>query len=416
LNLVAVTLSLLFATAIGCLESKGNSKAPDDSNARKSGGEAGDKQPDAKETTPKKPKAPGPASWPSFRNGDQQLGVATSKLPNKLEVLWKVKTQDGVVATSAIVRDRVYVPGLSGDLLCLAKKDGKQIWSYRSIDDPDPKQFAPGFKSAPRVTSDTVYVGDEDGVLHAVNRADGKRRWKATTDAEIAGCAAVVGDKVIVGSHDNFLYCFNAKDGTLAWKFETQDRVNCSPAIVEKYTFVAGCDAHLRIIDIESGKEVGDIPLESYLIASPAVMGDVLYVGNHGAEVLAVNWKKKQIEWRYKDPVKEFPIHASAAVTKKYVIVGGHDKQMHCIDRETGNGVWTFATKGRIDSSAVVVGDRVFFGSADRHLYGLSIDKGEEVWNFNASQSITAGPAVGENAMVVGCEGSGGFIYCFGKK
>jgi outer membrane protein assembly factor BamB len=403
------------ATAIGCLASAGDTKT---SNTKKAGS---DKQADTKKDSsaknaPKKPAAPGPTSWASFRNGDQQLGVATSKLPEKLEVLWKVKTQDGVVATSAIVGDRVYVPGLSGDLLCLDKKNGKKVWAYRSIDDPDPKQFAPGFKSAPRVTANSVYVGDEDGVLHSVDRVTGKRRWKATTDAEIAGCAAVVGDKVIVGSHDNFLYCFNSKDGTLAWKFETQDRVNCSPAIVEKYTFVAGCDAHLRVIDIEDGKEVGDIPLESYLIASPAVMGDVLYVGNYGAEVLAVDWKKKQIVWRYKDPVKEFPIHASAAVTKKYVIVGGHDKQMHCIDRETGNGVWTFLTKGRIDSSAVIVGDRVFFGSADRNLYALSIDKGESVWTFNAGQSITAGPAVGENVLVVGCEGSGGFVYCFGKK
>src|SRR5690242_8776910 len=31
---------------------------------------------------------PGPESWATFRNGNQQLGVATTKLPEKLEMLW----------------------------------------------------------------------------------------------------------------------------------------------------------------------------------------------------------------------------------------------------------------------------------------------------------------------------------------
>src|SRR6185312_3084034 len=37
---------------------------------------------------PAKLAPPGPESWPSFRNGNQQLGVATTKLPAKLEKLW----------------------------------------------------------------------------------------------------------------------------------------------------------------------------------------------------------------------------------------------------------------------------------------------------------------------------------------
>src|SRR5438132_8050535 len=31
---------------------------------------------------------PGSESWPTFRNGNQQLGVAKTKLPAKLERLW----------------------------------------------------------------------------------------------------------------------------------------------------------------------------------------------------------------------------------------------------------------------------------------------------------------------------------------
>jgi len=369
-----------------------------------------------KAAEPTKPDDPGKTSWASFRNGLLQQGVAGSKLPDKLELLWKKKTQDGVVTTAAIVGDHVYVPALSGKLYCLDRKTGKEIWTYRSIENPDPNVFAPGFKAAPSVTADTVYTGDEDGVLHAVDRKTGKKRWTFKTGAEIAGGAAVLGEKIIIGSYDSFLYCLKAKDGSLLWKFQTMNRINCAPAIAGDYTFVAGCDEHLRVINIKTGKQKADIPLNSYLIASPAVMGDMLYVGTYKSEVVAVDWKKEKIVWRYKDPLRDRPYHASAAITDKYVVVGGHDKRLHCINRANGAGLWTFDTRAQISSSPVIVGDRVFFGSDDRNIYGVRLSDGKQLWKFNAGHAVTAGPAVGENVLVVGAADSGGHIYCFGKK
>ena len=360
--------------------------------------------------------APGPNSWASFRNGNQQLGVAKSKLPKKLELLWAVPAKDGVINTPAIVGDRVYVGVLGGDLVCLNLKSGKQIWSYRSIENKDPKKFAPGFQSSPTVTADSVYIGDEDGVFHAVDRATGKQRWKFETNGEIVSSTSIVGDRLIFGSYDSSLYCLNAKDGSKVWQVQTQDRVNGSPAISGDFTFVTGCDEHLRVINIESGQEEYAMNLETYLIASPAVIGDMLYVGTYASEVIAVNWKTQQVVWRYKDPRREFPYHASAAVTDQFVVVGGRDKQLHCIDRKTGDGIWVFPTRSRIDSSPVIVGDRIFFGGSDKNLYEVNLKTGKQTWKFNAGKGITGSPAVGENHLVIGSESSDGLIYCFGAK
>ena len=361
-------------------------------------------------------KPPGPTSWASFRNGDLQLGVAGSKLPEKMQLLWKFEDPDGFVTTAAIVGEHVYAAALSGFLYCFDRKTGRLIWKYRSIDDPDSETFAAGFKSAPRITADTIFVGDEDGLLHAVDRKTGKKIWRFQTQGEIVGGAAIVGENVIVGSHDSHLYCLKAADGSLVWKFQTRDRINCAPAIAGDFTFVAGCDEHLRVIDIKHGQQQADILLESFLIASPAVMGDMLYVGTYAGEVLAVDWKKETIEWRYKDPVRENPYHSSAAVTDQYVIVGGQDKQLHCIDRKTGERIWVFQAKGQINSSPVIVGERVFFGSNDRNIYAVRIADGKQLWKYNAGRDISAGPAVGEGCLVIGTEGGDGILYCFGKK
>lgn len=374
---------------------------------------------------PKAEPAPAPASsrrqlgvpstsWASSRNGDGQRGVATSALPEKLSLRWKLQSPDGWVSSVAVVGDRVYAPSLNGYLYCVGLHSGNIEWKYRSIKGPNPKTFAPGFKSAPRVTSDTIYVGDEDGVLHCVDRATGELKWTFTTGGEISGSPAIAGDRIIFGSHDSHLYCLKL-DGSLLWRFQTDDRINCSPAIHGDYTFIAGCDSLLRVIDIRTGKEVRDIPLNSYLVASPAVVGDRLYVGTNEAEVVAVDWKTGEIVWRYTDDRRHFPFHASASVTDSRVFIGGHDKQFHCVDRISGKPMWKFLTKAKISSSSAVVDGRVFFGSDDGNIYGLRASDGKEVWRFNAGKRISAGVAIGEGHLLVGENGTNGSLYCFGK-
>lgn len=239
------------------------------------------------------PSPVGPESWATFRNGNNQLGIAKTTLPAKPEVLWQFSTSDGVVACAAIVGEQVYVPCLNGELVSLDRRTGKKQWTYRSIESRNPNDFAPGFKAAPTVAAETVYLGDEDGMMHAVDRRTGKAKWKFRTGAEIAGSVALVGEKVIFGSHDSFLYCLKASDHSLVWKpFQTENFINCSTAIEADYTFIAGCDTKVRVINIVSGKEVSEVPLGegAYLIASPAVLGNILYVGTHDGRVVAVNW------------------------------------------------------------------------------------------------------------------------------
>ena len=359
--------------------------------------------------------APYSGSWPSFRNGNQLHGIATSTLPQDLQLLWKHPAPDGIASTAAIVDGRVYIGTLSGEVFCLELKSGREIWNYRSIDDPQ-EDFAPGFLSSPTVTAEAVFLGDEFGVFHALDRETGKKKWTFPTDSEIISSAAIVDDRVIFGSYDSNLYCLKTEDGSQVWKFQTQDRVNCSPAIAAGHTFVTGCDQFLRVVDIQSGEQKGEMPLESYLIASPAVMGDLLYVGTHGSEVLAVNWQKQEIVWRYRNPKRDLPFNSSAAITEDYVFVGGQDKQLHCIDRQTGDGVWMFPTRGPIDSSPVVVRDHVFVGSGDGHVYGVNLKTGKQVWKEKIGRNITASPAVGDGCLVIGAEMSNGFLYCFGER
>lgn len=383
--------------------------------------DAADKSPPQVDVGPKSSgdvASPGAESWTSFRNGPQLRGLAGSPLPAKLELLWDIPVTDGITSTAAIVGDHVYVGSFGGELLCVDRHNGDIIWTYLSKEREKPDSFLPAFKASPTVTADAIYLGDEDGVFHAIDRKTGQGRWQFQTMGEIISSATIVGDRVLFGSYDNSLYCLNLGDGSEAWRFETDGYVNCTPAVAGNLTFVTGCDEHLRAIDIGTGKQMFAMPLATYLIASPAVVADeqMLYVGTYAAEVIAVHLGEQEIKWRYKDEKREFPYHSSAAVTDEFVVVGGRDKQVHCISRQSGERVWAVATRGRVDSSPAVVGDRVFVGSSDGNLYEFGLKDGRSALKHNLGKPVTASPAVGEGCLVIGTEAADGHLYCFGKK
>lgn len=351
--------------------------------------------------------------WPLFRGNPLQTGVAASALPENLEVRWQFKAKDGIEGTAAIASGTVYVGCLDEHLYALDLATGQVKWTYQT--DPAKGTKVGPIRTSPGVRDGLVYIGDSVGVFHCVDAATGNKRWTFDTQAEITSSASFAGDTVLFGSSDENLHCLS-KDGKERWKFKVPGGpVMGTPAIVGQRTFAAGCDSTLHVLDIVNGTEVsGTVDLGGQVGATVAVMEDQLYVGTMSGEVLAVNWKKGEVLWRFEAPRAKQPFYASAAATDKLIIIGSRDKRVYALDRKTGKEVWNFATKKKVDSSPVVAGPRVFVGSADGELYVLDLASGSERKRFALGKEITASPAIGENSLVIGT--MDGVVYCIGAK
>jgi outer membrane protein assembly factor BamB len=196
------------------------------------------------------------------------------------------------------------------------------------------------------------------------------------------------------------------------WKFQTEGRVHSTPAVVEGRTFVSGCDGFLRVVDVGAGKEVAHCEMGSHAAASPSVSGPRAFIGTFGEEVVCVNWQAATQDWQYQPKDRPFPFFGSAAVAGDRVVIGGRDKRVHCLKADTGDPLWLFETKGRVDSSPTIVGDRVFIGSADGNLYELDLKTGGKRWQFTAGAAVVSSPAVARGHLVIAADD--GNVYCFG--
>ncbi|MFN0053010.1 MAG: PQQ-binding-like beta-propeller repeat protein [Planctomycetales bacterium] len=349
------------------------------------------------------------ASWPSFRHGPMQTGVASSPLPTKLAHRWEVKLGGPISGTAAIVKGQVYVASQAGELACLDRRTGERLWSYWSDKDSNPRS-SPSFRTSPTVTDETVYLGDDEGVMHAIDRTTGVKRWTFKTDGEIRSAVQVTTGKVLFGSYDSHVYCLDEKDGALVWKFQTESNVHATPTIVDGLALVAGCDGHLRALDLQTGLQTADILLGQNLCTSPAVVDDKVYVGSYTGEVIAANWQTGGILWRYASGNQAFL--SSPAVTNGQVCLGCQDKSLYVLDRANGELLWKFATGGKVDSAPVIAGSRLFVGADDGFLYEFDLESGALREKFPLGGPVTAAPAVGEGVLVIGCESESGRVVC----
>ncbi len=351
----------------------------------------------------------GGQSWPVFRGNAHATGVAESTMPDQPQLLWKYSLEKGSFVSTPVIADGVvFIGDLDGTVHAIDLQTGQKKWKFK---DPTPQV---GFNTTAAVKDGLVYLGDEDGVFFCLDATSGEKKWSYKTDGEINSAANFYHDYVLFGSQDATLYCLDRNSGKEIWKHTIGDQIRCSPTVAEDRCFLAGCDGKLHVVNLENGEETGAVDIQAPTGSTPAAAGRLIYFGTEGATFFCIDWKQLTPIWNWKDRVHSYPIRSSAALTSAAVIFGGRDKMVHAMDPKSGDKLWNFSTKGRIDGSPVVAGQRVFVGSADGRIYGLDLKSGEKVWDYEAGGSFVGSPAVAAARLVIAS--NAGVIYCFGEK
>lgn len=342
-------------------------------------------------------------NWAQFRGNSSNTGVSQSSVPSALKQIWTYEAGDSIESSAAIVGGTVFVGSQKGELTALSLDNGSVYWKYAT--------GSPIGESSPAYSDGVVYIGDLGGYLNAVNATDGKKLWAFKAGNEIKSSPVVAGDRVLIGSYDQFLYCLSTRNGSVLWKFRTEGPVHSTPSIVDGIAYFAGCDEVFHAVRLSDGKEAFNVSSGAYTGASPALRDGAAYYGTFDNEILMVKLAEHTIGWRYQHPQRKFPYYSSAAVLGDRVVVGGRDKLVHGLNR-AGKGIWTFATRARVESSPAIAGGRVFIGSNDGRFYVLNLANGAKLWEFNAGAPLSASPAIANGRIVIGSQD--GRLYCFG--
>lgn len=153
----------------------------------------------------------------------------------------------------------------------------------------------------------------------------------------------------------------------------------------------------------ENLKLLWTFDLEEAIESSAAIAGDVVYVGAHSGELVALDLESGRLRWRYSagNPIGE----SSPAVAEGRVYVGDLAGVVHAVRASDGQKVWTYETGAEVKASPVVTEETVLVGSYDGYLYGLAAETGELRWRAETQGPVHATAALLDGVtFVAGCD------------
>ncbi len=208
--------------------------------------------------------------------------------------------------------------------------------------------------SDPAATDGVIFVGTDDGTLHALDAQSGAGRWRYRAGGPLRSGVTVHGDRLFVSSDDGVLHCLSVQDAKPHW----QVRVNRAAAV------------RLPATDPKSKFDFHG--------AAVRLAGDTLFAGTHEGRVLALDARDGRARWSFSTGDR---IVAAPGLTGGTLYVGSFDGRVYALDAANGTPRWTFDARAPVTSTPVRARDVVVAGSRAYDLWGLDATTGRERWN-----------------------------------
>lgn len=273
-----------------------------------------------------------------------------------------------------IANGTVYAGNGNGHVYALDAATGRHLWAY-----PRSGHTAPVI-SRPIVAGGIVYFGTQGGGVYAVDSRTGALRWHVKADAPVRSNLVYIKGVIYFGSGSNKLLALNANDGSPYWESAPLAGVfQHSPAI---YT-----------------NEVPSAPLPDRTI----------YFGA-GGFFYALNAASGKSAWKH--PVRIGTGDGSIPVVSpdgKTVYVGGGGDAIYALNAQTGARRWKhpFQLRSSVQNQPAASNDIVYFASGDS-VFAVSADE-KNYWQPHNFGAPVAGVVVANGSVYAG---AGYYMYC----
>lgn len=349
-----------------------------------------------------------PDEWPAFGYDAGKTGYNPDGEGPRSDVggAWEFTRPAGPIsAGSAVVGGVVYAPSEDGNLYAVDTERGEEVDGW-------PVELGAGSGSPPTVADGTVYVGDDSGVVHAIDAGTGEHRWQFGTEGPVEGSATVVDGTVYVGSSDGVVYAIDAASGAeTAWEFDTGTgieggvAVERSPEGGAETVYAGNTGGAVFALDAATGEPRWEEPfvVRGQVRATPTFADGTVYVGTvEGIDgfVYAVDTETGEQRWQFEP---ERAVLGSPAIAGDSVYVTSRDQHVYAIDDESADQLWRYDTGRQLNNSPVVVGDTVYAASFNNSVVGLSL-AGDERFAVETEGNVSASPAVAGGRLYVGNE------------
>jgi len=344
------------------------------------------------------------APWPSELHDARHSGSATTAGPTTGKIRWRRNLTGGVTEGAAVGADgTIYVGSDDGILHAIDPATGKDRWTYDAH-----ATTTTDLSVSPLVLPDGTILYPSPATALVALAPDGHLLWTQSLNDRPTSPVSANGTRVYVGDDSGGVTAIDVKPGgahSLVWTVSAGDRSSAS--VVTDGAGRVYTTAGTSLVAIADRGATGGIawqadPHDGQIEVSPAIAPDgTLVLGTNGTNEWGYH-PDGSLAWHTGSRAETY---SSPAVTGSgLAYVADHGSRVHVYDTSTGAERATYRIGGtQIWSSTVVDKDyRVYFAGQNGHVYGVSA-AGVVLFDVNLGAPVDAYPALtADGALIIG--------------
>ena len=327
--------------------------------------------------------------WPLYGYTQDHLRQLDAPLNPPFHKVWFFPAHGLLEFPPVLAYGALYQLNDNGVLNALDKRNGKLLWS---------RTLGTRSASTPAVGEGRVYAtvlkrgSGPGGSITAMSSRDGRVIWQRELPSGSESSPLLYNRTLYFGTQNGTVYALDASTGATRWTVKASGSVKGSPAQHNGVIFFGDYGGDVRAVRATTGTQVWHATTSGALLgsgtfyAAPAVAYGRVYIGNTDGHMYSFAERTGKLAWARQTGNY---VYASAAVMNTpglgpTIYVGSYDGVLYAFDARSGSVRWSYNSHGRISGSATIIGHTIYFANLNNHTTtGVDVASGQKVWSTN---------------------------------
>ena len=225
------------------------------------------------------------------------------------------------------------------------------------------------------------------GVSHSNVSTSLRPVWTYESGGSIESSAAIVGGTVFVGSQKGEkgeLVSLNLENGHVYWKYTTDSPIGeSSPAYSGGVVYIGDLGGTLHAVNASDGRRVWATKTGGEIKSSPVVYGDQVLIGSYDEHLYFVSTRNGSVLRKFKT---NGPVHSTPGIASGMAFIAGCDEVFRAIRISDGKEVYSVASGAYTGASPALRSGMAYYGTFDNEVLGVSLSKRDVLWRYEHPQ------------------------------
>lgn len=293
------------------------------------------------------------------------------------------------------------------DVLWRAEVVSFDFWGWRPVEYSRP---------LPVPEEGLLVVGTSHGEILGIHALSGERAWSVKAGARVDGHPVLAQDTLLVGDDAGVLHALGLQ-GQERWTFQGKGEIDGAVTVSQGRVFFQDSADHFYALDLETGKQLWtyhrDLP-DYFTIggsAQPLAYEDLVVTGFADGFVVALEADSGEVAWGRDlgNGERDFTDADNSPVLQGgKLYVSSYAGGLYALDPESGQVLWRNNVRGA--SRPWVEGGALYVTTANQLVLALDADSGQPLWRYRHLENTPTEPLVAGDYLMYGCTNNSFFV------